>query len=478
MFLQEKRPSHFYQAANKPIDIVNLLEPVNYMEEKEKWFKSPGKSYNPRFIYNELNLRASLYLAKKLRHELRGITEKYATSSDWRSILTSQLLISQSRDLDATIPFLEAIVKGKIPSHELAQKTSDQLFGVPTKSELAVVAAIANGAGAKKAILDHLIGDSERSAYSRTKLERIVHTLCHDFEGILTPEEFETLSQKAVTPQQASEIAARVFDHIIKHVKSGEAHIQIEMYDNIDSFAIARNPFNQSRLVLEIPANKNVFSADYVLQCYAHEINSHLRNITSTYELIKDMPFHFQTNLIARTQRLLAQEGFATLNGESVIADSDSIFLDPLVYEVPTYAAEGHSFSEIVRYIYEYYDIDPDIDYFSLHNDVWGLAQVFNGLKDTSSHCGYTFPWRQVYLFGPLRTLRELCRKDDNYFEDPLSLMRYSELPFDIIRNINHIEYDLKQKLAPDPFEIWDYANPNPSVQDIPSLLKQLLLDL
>lgn len=477
-FQGKQQRSNFYKAAKNPIDLVELLEPVNYMEERAKWLQSPGKSYNPQFIYNEVKLRASLYLAKKLRHELKGITEKYVTSSDWRSILTSQLLVSQCRDLDVTIPFLEAIVKGKTPSRDFAEKAADQLFGVPTESELLVINELANGADIKDAILGQLIGDTERSVYSKTKLETLVRTLCHNFEGILTHDEFKILSHKTVTPQQTSVIAEKVFEHIAKHIVGGEAHLSIDMFDDIDTFGIARNPFKQSIISLEIPTVTEVLSADYVLQCLSHEINSHLRVIISTSELIKDMPFHFQTNLVTRTQRMLAQEGFATLNGDSVIANSDSILLDPLQYMAPTFALAGHNFAEVVQFIYEFYDIDPDIKFDSLHYDVWSLAQVFNGIKDTSSHGGYTFPYRQVYLLGPLRTLRELCRKDNNYFEDPLSMMRYSELPFDIIRNINHIEYDLKQKLAPDPFEIWDFANPNPSIQDIPNLLKQLLLDL
>jgi hypothetical protein len=56
--------------------------------------------------------------------------------------------------------------------------------------------------------------------------------------------------------------------------------------------------------------------------------------------------------------------------------------------------------------------------------------------------------------------------------------MRYSELPLPLIRNINHIEHDLGEKLAPDPFEIWDFAHPNPDVPDITAYAKQLLLDL
>lgn len=475
---QWAQTGYFYKAAVNPIDIVNLLEPVNYMEEKAKWLKSPGKKYNPQFIYNEVNLRASLYLAKKLRHELDATIAKYIQSTNWQSILTSQLLVSQHHDLDVTIPFLEAIVRGKIPKRDLAKTTTDQLFGIPNDSELSVINELASGTSAKEAILQYLIKETERSAYSKTRLETLVHTLCHDFEGILTPEEDDILSHKTVTPSQAADITIETIKYLAKYIVGGEAHIEVNMVDDSDTFAIARNPIKQARLAFEIPAHQDCFAADYILQCYSHEINSHLRVIISTSELIKDMPFHFQTNLITRSQRMLAQEGFASLNGDTVIADSRSRVFDPLHYILPAYAAEGHNFAEIVQQIYEYYDIDPDLDYENLHNDVWCVAQIFDGLKDTSSHCGYTFPWRQVYLLGPLRTLRELSRKDNNLFEDPLSMMRYSELPFEMIRNINHIEHDLGKKLAPDPFACWDFANSHPKVPSPTDYIKQLLLDL
>lgn len=480
MFFRKYRQDfNFFSTVIQPIEIVGHLEPLNYFEEKEKWLKSPGKTYNPQFTYSEIGIRRNLYLAKKLRHSIDGITNLYLESADWRSILTSQLLTYQREDLDATIPFLEAIVKGKIPNPDIADKTVGRLFGRPTQSELDVLSELTyKRSHPKDVILEHLIGENERHIYSRTKLESIVHTFCHDFEGILTPEENDILIHKKVTTEQAIELTQQILAYIDEHTTCGEAHVKINYGDKIENFGVTRNSLKASSVIFEIPSVDSGYSADYVLQTFAHELNSHLRAIVSTAELTKKLPIHFQTILISRNQRMLAQEGFATLNGDAVIEASQANVVEPMLVLAATYASEGHNFAETVHFIYDTYDIDPDDPNETLQSDIWTIAQFFDGIKDTSAHSGYTFPWRQVYAIGPLRTLRELCRKDENRFEDPLSMMRYSELPFPLIRNINHIEYDLREKLAPDPFEHWDFANPNPDTLDITGYTKQLLLDL
>jgi hypothetical protein len=128
--------------------------------------------------------------------------------------------------------------------------------------------------------------------------------------------------------------------------------------------------------------------------------------------------------------------------------------------------------------MYDVCCIDPDMDHRPTHRVFWTILQSFFGMKDTSAHVGYSFPYQQIYTLGAFRTLKELTRIDKNYFEDPLSLMRYSELPLNMIRRINHIEHDLGHKLAPDPFECWDFANPNPSIPTPTVYAKQLLLAL
>ena len=480
MFFRKYRQDyHFFSSVINPVEIVGNLEPINYLEEKEKWLSSPGKSYNPQFIYNEVGLRRHLNQTKKLRQYLDSVIDLYIHSSDWRCILTSELLVSQREDLDVTIPFLEAFVRGKIPSQSLAEKTTSHLFGAPTTSELDVIAELAiKKEPSRDILLKYLIGENERSIYSKTRLEAIIRDYYHDFKGSLTPTEFDTLSHKGVSVDQIVEITQTLIEYIDQHAVCGNTRVQINLCKETDVFGVCRHSLDPSRIIFEVPKVDYCFSADYILQVFAHEFNSHLRAISSTRELAKQLPLHFQPMLISRNQRMLAQEGFASLNGESVLDEKYSLVFQPMLVLCAAYAEKGHNFAETVRFIYDTYDIDPDSDNFSLHNDIWSYAQVFNGITDTSAHGNYVFPHKQVYMIGPLRTLRELCRKDSHYFEDPLSLMRYSELPLGIIRNINHIEYDLKEKLAPDPFEIWDYANPHPEVPDITGYVKQLLLDL
>ena len=480
MFFRKYRYGYpFFSAVLNPVEIVGALEPINYLEEKKKWLNSPGKTYNPQFIYDETGIRHSLHLAKKLRRSIDNIVDLYIRSSDWRSILTSELLLYQREDLDAIIPFLESFAKGMVPDSTLADKTVSRLFGAPTQSELDVIAELAiKEESHRDIILKYLIGENERSIYSKTKLETVLRDYFHDFKGILTPAEFDALSCKRISIDQIVEITKTLAEHIDQHMKSGNISIQINLCKETDVFGVCRHALSSSHYIFEVPKIDGYFAGDFVLQVFAHELNSHLRAHISTGELAKKLPNHFQPYIVSRNQRMLVQEGFASLNGETVLDEKHSMVFEPMLVLGAAYAKAGHNFAETVHHIYETYKIDPDVDNFSLHNDIWSYSQIFNGIADTSAHGNYAFPWKQVYMIGPLRTLREICRKDDNYFEDPLSMMRYSELPLKLIRIINHIENDLKQKLAPDPFEAWDYAHPDPAVRDITEFTKQLLLDL
>ncbi|MBR0134543.1 hypothetical protein IJM16_04790 [Candidatus Saccharibacteria bacterium] len=60
----------FLSVTSEHIDILGLFTPLNQQIEMQKWLSSPGKIYNPQFIYDESIIRANLNQAKQLLLEL------------------------------------------------------------------------------------------------------------------------------------------------------------------------------------------------------------------------------------------------------------------------------------------------------------------------------------------------------------------------------------------------------------------------
>ena len=119
MFFRKYRDNlTYFDITLDPIDIVGLFTPENWEEEMEKWLASPKKSYNPQFIYDESAIYTALIRAKKYRKVLPRIIQYYEGSSDWRAVLTHDLLTSQLADFDATISLLSAFMKSDVIDHD------------------------------------------------------------------------------------------------------------------------------------------------------------------------------------------------------------------------------------------------------------------------------------------------------------------------------------------------------------------------
>lgn len=120
----------------RPPDLVGALTPVNLHEEFEKWMSSKDKSYNPRFLYDEKAIRKTYKDAVRLIMALAHLAEEYLKYDDWQAELTTDLLVSQVDDLNATIEILEPIVKQRDLSTEKLNRAIERLFGKPTAREL------------------------------------------------------------------------------------------------------------------------------------------------------------------------------------------------------------------------------------------------------------------------------------------------------------------------------------------------------
>ncbi len=472
----------FLNVASDHIDILGLFTPLNQQVEMQKWLSSPGKTYNPQFVYDESIIRANLNRAKKLRKSLPKITERYASSSDWRSILTYDFLTSLRTDLDATISLLDALRKNSAIEHDFALKATNQLFGEVTKDEYNLAVDLAYQP-ALDVFQAHLPNSKDRYSFSPDKFETVLHNYLHDFNGRLSESEAAILRGKQISEKQIDLILEQVMTYMFSH-SDGEESVQIilQKVSDTDHFGIMPHPLETFTYEIHKPFVANMpdgkLDALTFLQIIAHEINTHLRVMISTETLTRSASPYFLPGILMRGQRSLSIEGFAVLNGDAYLENSEGDVLEALTIIVPDYIRQGHNFAETAKYIYEIYDLDPDINDPAIHHTVWTILQSFIGARDTSAHSGYAFPYHQVYLLGVMRILKELSRVDKNTFEDPLSLMRYSELPLDMLNTINHIEHDLGEKLVKDPFEIWDFANFNPSIPDPASYAKQLLLEL
>ncbi len=464
---------HFAMAGAKPPDLVGALTPLNLHEEFEKWLASKDKSYNPQFVYDEALIRKTWKSAVRLITTLANLAREYMQYDDWQAELTLDLLVGQVEDLLATIEILEAFVKGK--ELDKLDLSIHRLFGAPTMKELELSTTMTyERSGAF--LVEKLIDDDETGEFSREKLKELTNGFLHEFKGILTNEENDTLTQKVVKTGQVAEILQKVVHYMSDNSELEELHVQLFVSEWADRFGVAPATVEAKLFNIEMPT-EDLF-ADQLLQTVAHELNTHLRVMISTAKLQKEISPHFRPSMVVRTQRAMAQEGFATLNGESCIDDAFCNWFEPMLLLAPYYAKQGHNFAETTQFIYETYNIDPSLEDPAIHRDIWTLMQMFYGLRDTSKCVGYVLPWMQVYYLGPMRTLKELARVDDEQFEEPLSLMRYSELPLEFIPKINRLEKQLGQKLAFDPFEGWDFANLQPNVPTPTEYCKHLLLEL
>ena len=483
MFFQKTRQNqHFFDLVFNPIDILGFFKPLNWEEEMEKWLVSPGKTYNPQFVYDDAAICTALIRAKKLRKVLPKIAECYADSSDWRAMLTHDLLVSQCADFDATISLLDAFVNKEVIDHDCAEKASNQLFGEVTKDEYNLAVRLVYEPAAE-VLKSYLISEKERHIFDQAKLESIIHGFLHDFKGHLTEDEAEILRNKDVSEEQVGIILEKTARYMFDHSAGDtEIHVRLLKVEDLDHFGIlpmSAEPFHYDicmPYIHKIPERR--LSALNMMQVVAHELNTHLRVMISTDTLINQVSPHFRPGILMRTQRSLPLEGFATLNGDAYLENGEGDVLESMTIVVPDYVKQGHNFAETAKFIYDIYDLDPDMDFYEYHRIIWTILQSFFGSKDTSAHTGYSFPYHQVYILGAMRTLKEMARINQHNFEEPLSLMRYSELPLSTLRTINHIEHDLKQKLVPDPFEAWNFANLNPDILDPADYAKQLLLDL
>ena len=471
-FLNER---NFIVCNLRPPDLVGALTPVNLHEEFERWMSSKDKSYNPRFLYDEKAIRKTYKSAVRLITTLAHLAEEYMQYDDWQAELTTELLVSQVEDLLATIENLEPIVKRRDLPIEKLNRAMERLFGKPTVRELDLSAKMTYKRK-ESMLVDDLIGEDERDQFSLEKLKVIVEGFLRNFKGILTTEENDKLTEKIVKEEQTVEIFRKVLRYISEESELKELHVRLCVADEIDRFGVAPLTAEVKAFRVDVPT-EDLF-ADQLLQAVAHELNTHLRVMASTAKLQDAVSPYFRPSMVARTQRALAQEGFATLNGDSCIDDAFCCWFEPMLLLTPTYARQGHNFAEAARFVYETYNIDPSCEDNGIHRDIWTLSQIFYGIEDTSVRDGYTLPWMQVYFLGSLRTLKELARVDGEQFEEPLSLMRYSELPLEFIPKINRLEKQLGQKLTSDPFEKWDFANLKPEVMTPTEYCKHLLLEL
>ncbi len=484
MFFRKYRDNlAFFSLAFDPIDVVGLFTPENWEEEMEKWLASPKKSYNPQFVYDEPAIYEALIRAKRYRKALPRIARYYEGSSDWRAILTHDLLTDQIADFDATISLLSAFTKSDVIDHDCAEKASNRLFGEVTKDEWNIAVELTYNHPATEVFRKYLIGENEQDSSKRTRLDYVMKNFFYDFKGILTEEETTILQNKVLNEDQACHIIEQSVRYLHDHSgEDSETHIRVIQDNSLDHFGIIpvfSRPFNYDLVIPffhKVPDGE--MTASSLLQVIAHEINTHLRVMISSEMLTRRISPHFYPNALARSQCKLAQEGFATLNGDACLEETDGDVFESMAIIIPDYIRKGHNFAETAKYLYDLYGLDPDMDFRPTHRIIWTILQSFYGIRDTSSHAGYCLARHQVYILGAIRTLKEIIRNDPNYYEDPLSMMRYSELPLKMIRTINHIEHDLGKKLAPDPFEIWDFANFNPSIPNTTEYCKQLLLNL
>ncbi len=466
----------FNTIGTQPPDLVDALTPVNLHEEFEKWLVSKDKSYSPQFLYDEKLIRKTYKSAVRLIMVLAHLAEEYLKYDDWQAELTLDLLVTQVEDLNATIEILEAVLKDE--GMDKLEVPVYRLFGKPTLKELDLSTKLTyERSGA--ILLDNLIDDDEQGQFSREKLREIATGFLHDFKGILTQEEGDKLTEKRLNTEQIADVLERVVQYISDHSELDELHVRLYISEYADRFGVAPAGVEAKMFNIEMPT-EDLF-ADQLLQTVAHELNTHLRVMISTAKLQDVISPYFRPSMTVRTQRGMTQEGFATLNGESCIDDAFCCWFEPMLMLAPYFVKQGHNFAETVRFIYESYDIDPSRDDPAMHRDIWTLMQMFYGLGDTSKPEGYVLPWMQVYFLGPIRTLKELTRVETaqfGQFEEPLSLMRYSELPLEFIPKINHLEKQLGHKLAFDPFARWDFANLKPDVITPTEYCKHLLLDI
>lgn len=465
----------FARLGEKSPDVLVALTPLNAREEYKKWLASNDKTYNPQFVYDEKVIQKTLKDTKQLIMPLARLAKEYMQRDDWQAELTTDLLVSQVEDLMATETILRAFLSRKKVKAEEFDKAVYRLFGRATNHELDLLESYVYGRDINH-LVANLIDDNEAKDFSKAKLAEITTGFLRNLEGILTEDEEEILSEKYVTTEQTLKVFSESIRYLASYSTLDEMRITLCLNERAYHFGVAPRSIELDEFIVDIP--KEGVYADYLLQAVAHEINSHLRVMINSSRLQRKISPYFRPTIVTRTQRALAQEGFATLNGEACLGQALCGWFEPLIFLAPYYTKEEHNFAETVKFVYELFDIDPNSDDIMLHHDIWTMMRFFFGTADTSRHDVLVLPSDQVYLLGVFRVLKELARVDGEQFEEPLSLMRYSELPLEFIPKINRLEKQLGQKLTSDPFEKWDFANLKPEVMTPTEYCKHLLLEL
>ena len=461
------------------INLTQLLTPINFAEQEQRWKDLGKKPFNPQFEYDEGAMKASIAAIDELLASLEYLIDGkgyYDFLKDC-NILVHHSFIKRSGELRQVRAILDSLIDDRMVRFEELMR---KLYGdIQTHEvELAEMMIEKTPEAAFREGLDQ---------EGREKREDFFKNYLNDFEGMFSKEERKELRRLEFDAAGIANYFRLILDYIREHATFNSQMAKEERKDpeydvDIDSkyTAISVNAFSASgKSVIGIPASRKV-SGLKLIELIGHELDCHYRSAMSTRSYFHSLfgifgsghPLVPLVPLLSHSVNETLSEGLAKMSDVKVLGRAGL----PRPYQVLAinHARHGYNFEETMEYVIELYRQGKKSEDASLRGAFFHTYRVFRGWADTSSRCGLVSPQSKIYLSGFTTILNNLnwseaVGSDESF----LSLLRYSTLTLEEIDVL--VCGRSRSMLGDNPYEKWDYGKvdyglPNP-VQYAASLL-------
>lgn len=462
----------FRQAIKFPISVQHALVPQNLTKERVRWMLN--KAYNPQFVYDTGLLEQEIRRAEELRACLSHFYVEHCQKQTYADRFISTELSLQLEVLKDSATLLRRVLLNQLSADSGAldfpnsRHAIARVFCLPTPHELKLAEMLRTDCY-DNVITEHLFDDDE-SSYDQTALVTLIERFLHDFGGNTDHPEINALRAKTFNWQDITDVCTTFLTYYCEMAKVPTPKLKFVHNYGLRKFGIQFEELSY-KLNLTVPADM-AFDGFQLLGALAHEL-AHIHSSLTTGLMTKNLfPEHFSANLIANGPWRLPDEGFAKLSETSLCGEIG--LAEPHYTLAAFYASQGHNFAETAEYLYDRVRRTPGQDSL-LDAHVWETLNCFFGQTDTSGHSGFITPKDSYYFLGPLRVLRFLCDKGHIWYDEPLKLMRFSNLDFSLIKLIN--KHELSERERFDPLGFWSLGHTPSGSLDPLQILKHILLE-
>lgn len=463
--------------ARSRLNVLELLTPTNYGEERQRWLDEGKRPFNPQFHYDKDAIKQAIQDVDVLvgfREFL--ISGRYyywfdTPGYDELGELAYHSLLCRLTELENLKIFLAAL--GRSGDIDDCIIPFERIYGKIEPGDIELARAMVE-AGPEQAFRDHLLPKQDRnSVYYVEKCNDFLDQYLNGFRGMFSEDERAKLKNLEFNAKEIADFFRRVRNYTREHAHYGNQMIELEKQDPAYGIkvspkytAISVNAFSSSgKSVIGIPAERKVNGLK-LIELVGHEINSHYRSAMATRSYFHDLLRQREyKDLLAPLIPMMAHSLNETLSeGLAKFSDvrvSGSAGL-PKPYQILAidFVRNGHNFQETMEYVYDLTRQNRKTEQTALNN-AWNYTyRIFRGQRDTSSKCGYAFPKDKVYLCGFTTIVRNVVHWGDTerHSEPFMRLLRYSTLTLEELNILDCKQYTVDRSIASDPYVIWNYV--------------------